>query len=324
MTILITGGVGFVGLNLIQALNARGQTAVALGLKSASADRYIHHSGLKFTFVEGDVRDSDRLEKVIRDFQIGKIVHTACITADLSREHHMAGQIFDVNVGGSVQVFETALKLGVEQVLQLSSGSVYGDLGLQAAELDEEKTTPRPVTLYGISKYAAERAALRYMATRGLNVTTIRLGLVYGPWEYNTGLRDTLSLPLQIFRSARQGDSVILHTEAGTDYIHSLDVAYGMLKILDTGVCMHGLYHLSAGKTWSHFEWCQGLSAHFPKFSFQASENLSDCTVGKNAPLARAPFSIQRISTEFDFSPLHTHIGSLPDYVAHHLAFTET
>ena len=57
----------------------------------------------------------------------------------------------------------------------------------------------------GITKYAAERTAVRYRTRRGLDVSVARVGVAFGHWEYDTGVRDTLSLPLQLLQIARDG-----------------------------------------------------------------------------------------------------------------------
>jgi len=203
-------------------------------------------------------------------------------------------------------------------VVYASSGSAYGEALFGEGPLAEENP-PVPDTLYSITKHASERICTRFRQARGLNVTCVRLGSVFGPWEHDTGVRDTLSIPLQILRLALRGEEIRLPLkEARRDWIYSRDVASGLVGILDTPSPRHEVYNLGSGNTWPDFsgEWCSCLRAVFPK--------LKVCTVrpGEAPNIAflgdrdRAMMRIDRLVSETGFKPLFDQSRACADYVA--------
>lgn len=236
MSVLVTGGAGFVGLNLIEQLLERGEDVVAFGpapLPDAATAAMAHLPG-RLSTVLGDVRRGADLDAALREHAVDRVVHGAAVTAGLEREKNAAADIFTVNLLGAVKVMEAGLRHGVRQVVQLGTGSVFGAAGQVEGMLDETSAV-LPETLYGISKFAAERTGVRYRKTRGLNLTVLRLGTVFGRWEYDTGVRDTLSLPLQLSGIAEAGGQAVVHSLAADDWVYSVDVARGILAVLDRG-----------------------------------------------------------------------------------------
>jgi len=320
MTLLVTGGVGFVGLSLADYFS-RAQKPIVLMSIAPPPEQMIHllaKKQVRYEWFKGDVRDAKALDEVCTTHQITKIVHAAAITAELAREIQHTKEIFEVNLLGSIEIFECALRHSIQQVIQLSSGSIFGHMGLHDPIIDEIDSPVLPVTMYGISKLAAERAALRYRTTRDLNVTVVRLGLVYGRWEYDTGVRDTLSLPLQLYWMAKKSQHAKIFHAVGTDYIYSSDVAKGLALILDQGSSQEGLYHLASGQVWSLNHWLESLQQRFPKFTYQICEQKADCNVGVIGPLLRSPMSIERIKREFDYTPSYDQEKAFIDFVSHH------
>jgi len=319
MAILITGGTGFVGLNLVQDLSAIGEKVILMAPKAMpiAQQNLLEALGVNYDFCSGSVSQVTDLNHICRHYGITKIVNAAAITAEQLREKDHTEEIMAVNLMGSLAVFETALQHSIEQVIQLSSGSIFGHLGTHDPQIDELSSPVLPVTIYGISKLAAERAAIRYRQTRGLNVTTVRLGLVYGPWEYDTGHRDTLSLPLQTYWAAKNGEHLVVHDAVGTDYVYSRDVAVGLTQILVRGSSSQALYHLASGLTWSLSDWLVWLKQLFPLFSYEITSQLESCTIGQNGPLPRSPMRIARIKKDFDYQPQFHGKIAFDDFILH-------
>ncbi len=318
MAILITGGAGFVGLNLVEQCLLQKQHVVLFGPVPPTARDYLNQfkgAESHLRLVEGDVRKADELDSAIVRYQIRQIVHGAAITADIEREKTSARAIVDVNVGGTVEVLEAALRHRVERVIQLGTGSIFGSAGNVQGPLDEVDSAVLPQSLYGISKYAAERIAVRYRQARGLPVSVLRLGMVFGRWEYDSGLRDTLSLPWQVARSARAGEHVVLHTDAGNDWVYANDVAQGIRAALAADALPEPVYHLSAGQEWSVRDWCALLKQRYPQFSYGFSQNLGDCTIGRNKASKRAIFSIERLVRDTGYRPQFLLNDAFTDYM---------
>lgn len=292
MATLITGGAGFCGINIAHALLARGDTVVLYGLESVSgAARDSLHSltGTLHHYV-GDVRDANALSKALAQYQVKRIVHGAAITAALEREKTQAATIMDVNLGGTIHVLEAALRHNIQRVVQLSSGAVYGASVKQSGWLHPDHDAPVPDSLYGISKMASERVGLRYRNTRNLDVVVLRLGVVFGRWEYDTGVRDTLSIPLNLCLLAESEQEARFTSSLPNDWVYASDVAQGVCKLLDAPHCERGLYQVATGKKWSAEDWCQRLQGLYPKFRYQVVDDTTQANVGVPAPTPRPLF----------------------------------
>jgi nucleoside-diphosphate-sugar epimerase len=319
MAILITGGAGFIGLNLIEELSTLGETLIILSPSDLPSkfQQVFAQKNISYEYVQGRVDHEEDLQQLFDQYKISKIIHAAAITADQDREINHTKEILETNLMGSVNMFEYALRYSVDQLIQLSSGSIFGNVGTYDPLIDEVTSPVLPETVYGISKLAAERLAIRYRKTRGLNVTTVRLGLGYGRWEYDTGHRDTLSLPLQVYWSAIRGESIVLHESGGTDYIYGTDIAKGLALILAKGHSPEPLYHLSSGNTWSLEFWLHNLQRLYPAFQYRFTKEIDECTIGQNGPLPRSPMSIKRIQKDFSFQADYLGKKAFDDFILH-------
>ena len=319
MAVLITGGAGFVGLNVAEHLLERGEEVVLFGPAPppANALAALQAKRGNLAIASGDVTIATDLDDVFAAHRIDRVVHGAAITADLAREKRAARDIFSVNVIGTVETLDACLRHRVRRVVQLGTGSIFGATG-RASEVLDEASPVLPETMYGISKFAAERTGLRYRNTRELNLTVVRLGMVFGRWEYDTGVRDTLSLPLQLLRAAALGEAAVVHKAAGDDWVYAADVARGLLAMLDLPCSPEPVYHLSAGMRWSIEDWCRRMSEHFAGFRVRMADRIEDCTVGRSSAAARSRMSIERIRRHAGYEPAYLADRAFSDYVAWH------
>lgn len=213
MATLITGASGFVGLALTEHLLAHGKAVVGfdLALPPARAQQVFATLPGRYEAVQGDVRDSAPLINTLRHYGVDRLVALAAITADAQRERTAPQSIFDVNVGGVSSAVSAAAACGVKRVVLGSSGSVYGASGMAPAPLDEVLTPLQPEGLYGISKMAAELAAVRLAELHGIDLVVGRLGTCFGPWEAATDVAQAV-----LFLASRDA-SFITGTELMVD-----------------------------------------------------------------------------------------------------------
>jgi nucleoside-diphosphate-sugar epimerase len=318
MTVLITGGAGFVGLNLAEHLLSRGDTVVALDLEPppiAAHEALLRLPGT-FHYEKGDVRDGESIAKALLRHQVTTVVHGAAMTAGLERERTQAATIADVNLTGTLNVLAAACDARVARVVHLSSGAVFGASGKGHAELLEDRDIPQPESLYGITKYAAERAALRYRATHGLDVVVARLGVVFGRWEYDTGVRDTLSIPLLLTRLAQAQQEARFCADLPDDWLYARDAAEAIVALADAGRLPQPLYHLGTGQRWAASAWCDRLCSVYPGFSYALVARRSDANVGVHAPAARPPFCVERLRGDLGFAARFDEAHAFSDYLA--------
>lgn len=318
MTTLITGGAGFVGLNIAEQLLSAGETVVVYGLQAPPemAIRAFEALPGQLSVQVGDVRDRALLLKTMREHGILNVIHGAAITAGMDREVTQTPLIAAVNLGGTIELLEAALEHGVRRVVQLGSGSVFGSSVKQDGMLDEEMDVPVPDSIYGITKYAAERTALRYRTTRNLDVVVARLGVVFGRWEYDTSVRDTFSIPLALSRLAESGGHAAFCEHLPSDWVYAADVASAVLCLLRVPSLPRPLYHIATGKCWSVRSWCDQLRAVHPSFTYEVVSDVSKANVGRQIPVPRPPFSIRNLQNDLGYQIRFDEAHAFFDYLA--------
>ncbi|MGE0723144.1 MAG: SDR family NAD(P)-dependent oxidoreductase, partial [Alphaproteobacteria bacterium] len=235
MVLLVTGAAGFVAATLVETAAARGARVVAVDRAAPPADLAAAWSAQpgRVAVEVADVRDGGALADLMRRHGVRRLVHGAAITSGPAREAASPAEIMEINLVGTLRAIEAMRSAGLERAVVLSSASAYGAAAYAGDRLDEEATVCRPETLYAVSKFAAERAARRVADLAGLDLRVVRLTAVFGPWERDTGVRDTLSPPFQATRLALRGEPAILARPGRRDWIYSRDVAAAVLAVLD-------------------------------------------------------------------------------------------
>jgi len=328
MSVLITGGSGFIALNLAEVLLNIGEEVVLFSRHSPPeiALRSFHSHRGKLHVVRGDVRDRNSLERTFQEFHVDRVFHAAVITADQERERKEFRSIIEVNLLGTVEVMEASRRVGVRRFVYLSSSSVYGRNAFQLSILDEEETLPLPETLYAVTKYAGERTSLRFRGLWSMDLVVARVGTVFGPWERDTGVRDTLSPQMQTMQMALQGREAILPGVGRRDWVYSRDVAEALVAIVETKQPRYDVYNIGPGVEWTVEEWCGRLKEAYPRFSYRFASEGEEANVNYHLPRDRAPFSVRRLAEDIGFRPRFGLDEAFTDYmewVKHFPAFWE-
>jgi nucleoside-diphosphate-sugar epimerase len=239
----------------------------------------------------------------------------SAITAGPERDAREPRRIAEVNLIGTLNVLEAARNSGVRRFVHASTGALYGGAGIGVAEpLDEERHRPVPESMYGITKYAAERSCLRLAALWGLDVRIGRLAQVFGRWEHASGVRDRLSMPTEIARIARAGGEALFPPLGDTDYIYAPDVASALIALLDAKAPSHRLYHLGTGAAWALPAWCELLQQRFPKFRWRESSEGANVT--PLSPGTRTRFSNRRLVEDLGWAPRFDVAAAADDFIA--------
>jgi UDP-glucuronate 4-epimerase len=170
-SILVTGAYGLIGHAVVERLRAGDRTVVASDQLERPPD------DASFQAVPLKIAGIDILCEFLGAHRIGTIVHAAGISGPmLARDDPY--QIFQVNVGGTLDLFEAARRVGIRRVVFLSSASVYG----RTADLAVDEAMPLDSRgAYGASKICAESVARAYAAQHGLEAVILRPSWVYGP-----------------------------------------------------------------------------------------------------------------------------------------------
>ncbi len=180
MRVLVTGGAGFIGSHVAERLAEEGHEVVVYDNFSTGSMENIRHllSMSNVKVVKGDVLDLDALMRAVDGCDA--ISHHA---AQLEIGSAIRDPAADarVNIEGTINVLEAAVRRGVGKVVYASSAGVYGE----ALRLPQDEEHPkRPSWPYGVSKYAGELYCLQYSQFYGVKTCALRYGIVYGEREW--------------------------------------------------------------------------------------------------------------------------------------------
>jgi UDP-glucose 4-epimerase len=170
---IVTGGAGFAGSHVVDALLARGDEVVVLD--NLSSGRRENVSG-GAELAEADIRDRQAVERLFDSVRPDLCVHFAA-QADVRVSVERPDLDCEVNVLGTIRVLEASLRHGTQIVFASTGGAIYGECERPAPE----DSPRRPLAPYGASKLAAEEYLATYARLHGQRHVVLRLGNVYGP-----------------------------------------------------------------------------------------------------------------------------------------------
>jgi dihydroflavonol-4-reductase len=212
-TTLVTGGTGFIGSHLVRELSRRGDRLRLLVRRGRDVS---HLEPIKFERAEGDVRDRESVRAAMAGVQ--RVFHVAGTT---SMRPGARERVFEVNVGGTRNVMEEALREGVLRVVHCSSVGAVGPAPPGGvADETQPYTGGRLGIAYIDSKHEAEVAAMR-VAARGLPLVIVNPAFVLGP-DDPTGTSNQLVRRLLLRR-------IPAYVDGGLGIVDVRDVAIGQL-----------------------------------------------------------------------------------------------
>jgi nucleoside-diphosphate-sugar epimerase len=277
MAVLVTGGAGFVGLNLVEALLAAGRDVTIFGrekLPDEAARAFAPLPG-RLCVVQGDVRDAAALAGLFAGGTFDAVFPFAAVTSGPAREADDPETVLQVNLLGVLATLRAARDAGVRRIVVPSSSAVYGESAYRFDAMDEATTPCVPTSLYGVTKYAVERMALRLGALWGMDVIAARISAVFGPWERETGVRDLIGPHTHLARAALRGEAAVLPARIPRyHWVYARDLAAGLVHLLDLENPPHRVFNICCGLNWG-FEitrWADLLAAHHPGFRWSHGE----------------------------------------------------
>jgi UDP-glucose 4-epimerase len=188
-TVVVTGGAGFIGSNLADALLAAGHAVHIIDNLSTGSRKKLPAAA---AFHELDIRDADRLGTLIQSIQPETVFHLAA-QADVRKAIEHPDLDAAVNVIGTINVLEAARRVDSRVVFTSTGGAAYGEYpGLPIPT--PETAEARPMSQYGAGKLAGEGYCLLYHRLYGLPVVVLRLGNVYGPRQDPHGEAGVVSI----------------------------------------------------------------------------------------------------------------------------------
>jgi UDP-glucose 4-epimerase len=236
MRILVTGGAGFIGSHLVDALVDRGEDVVVLDNFKRGRIEHIerHIDAGAITLVAGDIRDEQTLAAAIEGTEL--VYHLAAQSNVMGAVTDM-DYSFTTNVVGTYNVLKAAADSGVRRLVFSSSREVYGDSDDIPVREDAPLAAKNP---YGASKLAGEAYCRVWQAATGIDCMVLRLANVYGPRD-----RDRV-IPTWL-RRAGEGDD--LEVYGGRQVLDFIWVGHAVDALLSAASCRNdGAVNVGSGE----------------------------------------------------------------------------
>ncbi len=238
MKVLVTGGAGFIGSTLVDALIVDGYEVVIIDDLSSGKEKNINE---KSSFYRISINDPE-LESVFNEERPDYVSHQA---AQIDVRRSVSDPLFDadINVLGTINILQNCIKYKVKKVAFASSGgAIYGDQEIFPAP---ETHSLRPISPYGITKLVAEHYLYYYKAVFGLDYTVLRYANVYGPRQDSFGEAGVVAIFIQRMLA---GDTPIINGdgEQTRDFVYVGDVVEANIKVLSNNTPEH-VFNIGTG-----------------------------------------------------------------------------
>jgi UDP-glucose 4-epimerase len=245
MQTLVTGGAGFVGSHVADALLARGdEVTVVDDLSTGRRENLDSALAGGAELITADIRDGAAMAALARERRPQQIFHLAA-QIDVRRSVSDPGFDSGINVNGTINMLEAARDSGCERFVFVSTGgAIYGEGEGKELPLGEDAPV-EPLAPYGLSKYCGEGYVSLYERLYGLSGISLRLGNVYGPRQDPLGEAGVIAIFCGRLRDGGR-PTVFGDGRQTRDYIYVGDVVAGLLAA--AGSDAHGAFNLGTGR----------------------------------------------------------------------------
>jgi nucleoside-diphosphate-sugar epimerase len=295
--ILITGGGGFIGLNLARYLVDQGQQVLLVRRHSFEVPSFIApYIGIQVKVVQGDITEPPVLYSLIKAHNVESIIHAAVATETTSGS--TLYQAVRNNIQGTADVLEAAHIFGLRRVTFLSSISVYFPQNSPQSTLSEEDDLPALTTDWiGGTKKAGEQICLLYAKEYGLSIPIVRPPQVWGPLYWSSRSPVHAMIEKTISGKTCELPNIYGHNKAPYVYVRDCSKALGLIHLASS--LKYNVYNISDGETHSLADFAHAIQAVIPDARIILGETRSAQDVD------RPPMNLARIKSD---------VGFIPDY----------
>ena len=220
MTVMVTGGAGFIGNRIVRKLVERNEDVVCFDMAPprGNLEPYLD----RIQVYRGDITQLPHLLEVINLHQVNKVIHMAALLPPDTEERPHFGM--QVNIQGTNNVFEAARWTGVQRVVYASSIAVYGVQDTFGDRAVNEDDISNPANVYGMTKAANDFAAGKYIDRYGLDLRGIRICTVFGHGRV-TGMTGMIGGLMVSLPAVGKPVTMPFHQDEPSQMIHAEDAA---------------------------------------------------------------------------------------------------
>lgn len=234
--VIVTGGAGFIGSNLVDRLISMDYDVLVIDNLSSGSEDNLNKSA---EFLKKDICDDD-LDSIIINYSPSFIFHLA---AQIDVRKSLANPLWDegINIRGTLSLLEAAAKAKIRKIIFSSTGgAIYGE-----AKYADEEVLPKPLSPYGVSKLCCEHYLRVYSAWKSLPFTVLRYGNVYGPRQDPFGEAGVVAI---FCKQLIKKEKPVLYGYGSMirDYIYVSDVVEANITAMDRGD--GDIYNIGTGK----------------------------------------------------------------------------
>jgi UDP-glucose 4-epimerase len=296
-TILVTGACGWLGAAIVAALLKRGEAVVATDLAVSPPVAALAAQEPRLTAIAADLGEWHQIMRLFEAHRPDAVIHAAAIVGVIQAAD-IPIKAQRVNVEGSINLFEAMRLNGVKRVVHISTEETYGDF---LSPMIDEDHPQKPLSIYGLTKLAAEHYGRVYSRNHGLECINVRTCWVYGPHL------PRLRMPRTFVEAALRGEP--FHQPEGgnlaVDQVYIDDTVAGVLLALDKSQHRYDAYNIATGVAPTLRDTAEAVNRAIPG---------AKITVGDNGPYRLDGEILSAVKGALDISRARTELGYMPRY----------
>ena len=238
--ILVTGGAGFIGSNLVDRLSL-GNRVIVLDNLSSGLPSNLGQSKERITFIKGDVLDKGLLKDIVAEVEF--VFHLAANVGNV-KSIEDPGFDMEVNIKGTINLLEACVNSNIKRLVYSSSGAIFGEAKYLPVDEDHPLNPESP---YGVSKLAAEKYCFAFHKVHGLPITALRYFNAYGPRQGSSGYANVIAI---FFSRIRDGKPLTIFGdgEQTRDFVFVEDIVKANILAATQPAAVGEIFNIATGQ----------------------------------------------------------------------------